>query len=323
MPEKNIYLFYGEEKYIIESEVKRIKKNFGECIPGINYIMMDESNVDNLISDMQTPAFGFTKKLIIVKNSGIFKKDSKSKKGKTDNLSDKISEYINQNIKLIQDTVVLVFIEETIEKNNLFKTIEKNGLVFQYNKLKPAEAETKVKSICNAYKVNINNDTLKYFIEVCGTDMQNLINEIRKQIEYAKTGGTITRESIDALAIKQLDVVIFDLTDNLGKRNTQESLRILSDMIYYREPVQKILITLYNHFKKLYLTKIAIQENRNIAEALNLKPNQLFLTNKYSNQCKYFTKNELRKILQEMIDLDTNYKKRNDRSRTRTANNNL
>ena len=72
--------------------------------------------------------------------------------------------------------------------------------------------------------------------------------------------------------------------------------------------MQKILITLYHHFKKLYIIKIAQRENKNIAESLNLKPNQMFLTTKYKAQAKYFDTKELRKILQELTDLDANYK---------------
>lgn len=34
------------------------------------------------------------------------------------------------------------------------------------------------------YQVNIDENTLQYFIETCGTNMQVLINEIRKLIEY-------------------------------------------------------------------------------------------------------------------------------------------
>lgn len=311
MDNKSIYLFYGEEKYLIESEVNKMKKNFGEIVNGINFISMSENNIENLIADIQTPAFGYQKKLIIVRNSGLFKKKSSTSSGKnnSNSLVNKISEYIKENVETIYCSVNLIFIEEEVEKNELYKVIEKYGTIFQYNKLKPIEAEQKIKNICNAYKVKIDSQTLKYFIEICGTDMQNLINEIRKQIEFATAGGTITKENIDKLAIKQLDVVIFDLTDNLGKKNTKESLEILNNMIYAKEPIQKILITLYNHFKKLYITKNAIKENRNIAEALNLKPNQIFLTTKYSNQCKYFTEEELRKILQSMIDLDYNYKR--------------
>lgn len=138
--------------------------------------------------------------------------------------------------------------------------------------------------------------------------MQDLINEIRKQIEYAGTGGTIIKESIDSLVIKQMENVIFDLTDNLGKKNIKEAQVVLKNLLYAKEPIQKILITLYNHFKKLYLTKLAIKQNRRIEEALNLKPNQTFLVGKYKTQSSYFKEEELKQILEAFINLDTDYK---------------
>ena len=138
--------------------------------------------------------------------------------------------------------------------------------------------------------------------------MQELINEIRKLIEYAGQGGTITKEAVDMLSIKKLESVIFDLTDTLGKKDTKKALEVLQNLIYQKEPLQKILITLYNHFKKIYLTKIATKENKNIAQSLNLKPNQTFLVKKYQMQSKYFKENELKIILQSLRDLDYKYK---------------
>lgn len=138
--------------------------------------------------------------------------------------------------------------------------------------------------------------------------MQDLINEIRKLIEYAGSNGKITKEAVDLLSIKKLESVIFDLTDSLGKKDTKTALTVLQNLIYEKEPLQKILITLYNHFKKIYLTKIAVKENKNIAQSLNLKPNQTFLVKKYQMQSKYFKENELKLILQSLRDLDYKYK---------------
>ena len=120
--------------------------------------------------------------------------------------------------------------------------------------------------------------------------------------------GTIRRKDIEDLAIKTLDSNIFDLTDNLGKKNIQKSLEILNELLYLKEPMQKILITLYNHFKKLYIVKLSEKYKRDLGSAMNLKPNQTFLLNKYKVQAKYFTEKEIRNILDEMIKLDTNYK---------------
>ncbi len=138
--------------------------------------------------------------------------------------------------------------------------------------------------------------------------MQDLINEIRKLIEYKGAGNTITKQDIDKLSIKQIQAVIFDLTDNLGKKETAKALEVLHGLVINKEPVQKILITLYNHFKKLYIVKIAEKNYQDLAVAMNLKPNQMFLVSKYKMQSKYFSEDELRKILGELIDLDANYK---------------
>lgn len=120
--------------------------------------------------------------------------------------------------------------------------------------------------------------------------------------------GTIQKEDIDKLSIKQLDSVIFDLTDNLGKKEIRKSLEVLNNLLYSKEPIQKILITLYNHFKKLYIVKMAEKYRKDLATAMKLKPNQLFLITKYKAQARYFEEIELRKILQELTDLDSNYK---------------
>ena len=304
----SIYLLYGEERFLLESDVKKIKKLFGEIILGINYIQIDETNADELISDLETPAFGYEKKLLIVKNSGLFKKEGKRKNVKLSELKEKVSDYFKTNLEDIKTYNIVLFIEEEIEKNSLYKLVDKEGIVCEFEKQKLPSLVKRLKSIFNAYKVNIDDTTIKYLIEECGTGMQELINESRKLIEYAGENGTVKKEAIDLLCIKQIEAVIFTLTDSLGKKDITTSLETLHNLIYNKEPIQKIIITLYNHFKKLYLTKIALENNMNIAEALNLKPNQMFLTNKYKAQASYFNKQELKQILDELILLDQNSK---------------
>lgn len=313
---ENIYLLYGEERFLLDNCVKKIKKIFGEMINGINYIQIDSNNVQEIISDIETPAFGYPTKLIIAKDTGLFQKSTrKNKKVEETTKKDenkfekKLADYIKENISTIQDGVILLFVEQDADKNALYKAIDELGVVCNFEKQKPAELAKRIKSICNAYKVNIDGQTINYFIESCGTSLTDLINEIRKQIEYVGENGTITKETIDLLGIKQFESIIFDLTDNLGKKNIEESLKVLKNLIYAKEPIQKIFITLYNHFKKLYITKIAVNENLNLAESLNLKVNQTFLAGKYRMQSGYFKEAELKKLLKEFIDLD--YKVKN------------
>lgn len=307
----SLYLLYGEEEFLIDNCIKKIKKLFGNMLLGINYIQIDEKNVDSLISEIATPAFGYSKKLIIAKKTNCFKKAKKGATNKNNSFETKISKYIEENINIINDSIVLVFVEDEVDKNSIYNVIEKNGIICNFEKLKPQEIMARIKSICNAYKVKIDNQTMQIFIETCSSNMQVLINEIRKLIEYAGENGTITKEAINLLSIKELEAVIFDLTDSLGKKDTKNAINTLKELLYNKEPIQKILITLYNHFKKLYITSIALENNLNLIESLNLKSNQIFLANKYKAQSKFFNKDVLRKILQELIDLDYNYKQGN------------
>ena len=307
---KGIYLLYGEETFLLEQQLKKIKKNFGdELIKGINYIVIDENNIEELIADIETPAFGYPNKLIIARDTGIFKREGKGRTGgASKELKDKINDYLKSNVDMINDAVVLVFVENEAEKNSIYNTIEKIGQVCNFEEQKPFQITKRLKTICNSYKVNVDENVLQYLIECCGTNMQDLINETRKLIEYAGENGKIQKQDIDKLCIKKIESVIFELTDNLGQKKVKEAMEVLYNLITAKEPIQKILITLYNHFKKLYFTKLAVANNKDVASSLNLKANQMFLVNKYKMQAKGFKTSELRKIIQELQDLDYKFK---------------
>ena len=82
----------------------------------------------------------------------------------------------------------------------------------------------------------------------------------------------------------------------------------MKNLLYAKEPIQKILITLYNHFKKLYITKLCDKYKSDVVKNLNLKPNQTFLVSKYKRQANYFSEQDLKKILLKFIELDEDYK---------------
>lgn len=304
----SIYLLYGKETYLLENTLKKIKKLFGSLSYGLNYIKIDNTNINSLISELQTPAFGFDKKLIIVSDTELLKKQAKKKNSNVQDLTQQIANYLKENYDDIKEQNVLVFIEEEADKNVLYKQIEELGIVCNFEPQKVPEITQRLKFIFNAYSVNIDNYTLSYMIECCGTSLQNLINETQKLIGYAGNGGSITKEDIDALCIKQFESVIFDLTDSMGQKNVMKSLEVLRNLIYAKEPIQKILITLYNHIKKLYVVKLCEYYKQDILQNLKLKPNQTFLVSKYKKQASYFKEEELRKMLLQFIKLDEDYK---------------
>lgn len=80
---------------------------------------------------------------------------------------------------------------------------------------------------------------------------------------------------------------------------------------------------MYNHFKKIYIVKLAEKYKKDALSVLNLKPNQTFLINKYKTQARAFSLSEIRGIINDMIQLDTNYKVRKNRRKYWSRNNTM
>ena len=93
----SFYLFYGEEQFLLESSLKKIKTLFGNSIKGINDIAIDDTNVMHLVSELETPAFGYEKKIVVVKNSGLLKKDGKRKNIEMTSVRDQLLKYLEEN----------------------------------------------------------------------------------------------------------------------------------------------------------------------------------------------------------------------------------
>ena len=107
-----------------------------------------------IISEISTPSFGFERKLIIAKNTGFFKKEGK-KKSKTvfNSINEKLIAFLNENFESVKNSIVLIFIEDDVEKNELFQFIEKNGVVCNFEYQKANQIQARLKQITNAYKV--------------------------------------------------------------------------------------------------------------------------------------------------------------------------
>ena len=71
-----------------------------------------------------------------------------------------------------------------LSMNNLYKAIEQSGKVCNFAPEKLPDLIKRIKSISSAYKVEIQDFDAKYLVECCGTNLQDIINELRKLIEY-------------------------------------------------------------------------------------------------------------------------------------------
>lgn len=283
---RNIYFFYGEEKYDIQRYVAKILKIFGEVIDGVNFSNFDKNNIDKLESFCNTFSFFGTKKIAIVKDSGL----------RFD------MEFIKDEEKL--NDITIIFIEDSVDKRTVgYKTLSSIGYEIEFTYMKESELVYWVVSMFKAYKIEVSKDVSEYYISKVGTDKNNIINEMRKVVDYIDKDGKLTKDIVDKICYKSLNSVIFDLTDAIMIKNRKETIQILEELVIKKEPVQKIFITLYNQFKNLYLIKVYKINNRisDIASECKIHP---FVIKKMLMHVDNYSKEKIEDILNKFIELD-------------------
>lgn len=294
-----IYLISGDDDFEKKAYVEKIKGKFSNILKGINFIQIDQENIHTLESEITTYSFFNEPKLIIVKVP------TKTKDEETAQKVNWLTDELIEELKNIDKSITLIFIEEGNNKSKLQKIVSQIGKQIIFEKKKASELSKWVLDICTEQGTKITNADIAYLLDLCGNNKNFLWNELKKLIDYTYEEKIITREAIDKMCIKTSDVIIFDLTDSLGNKNPQKALKCLEDLIENKEPIQKIEIMLAKHFKSLLLTKLALREKRDVAKELNIS---YYPAKKYSEQSKNFTLEEIKKIFKEFAKLDIDSK---------------
>lgn len=299
---ENLYLISGDDEYEKNRYVEKIKKQFGTLSKGINYVQIDKDNIDMLEQELSTYSFFGGDKLVIVK---VPKKSSQDDEASQLTKKDWLNDEIEELIKTKPDSIWLVFIEDGTSKSKLFKLVNEYGKCFDLEKDKPYELSRWVKENFESHNAKIASNDVEYLVELCGNDKITLNNEIDKLINFIGNDGIVDKPAIDKMCIKTSEIIIFDLTDAIAKKNTRLALDYLEEMLDNKEPLQKIMIMITKNFKSLLLTKVALSQKKDVAKELNIKP---YPAKKYSEQSRNFTMDELINILKELAKLDVDSK---------------
>lgn len=298
---KNLYLFYGQEeflkKYYLESIEKAIVEN---DLSSMNKLVLEGkfemSKIEEACETM--PVFS-EKKLVIVKNSGLFK--SAKDGSKQQSARDSIINYL----KNLPSYTVLVFYEEEIDKR--FKTVDvvkKNGLVVEFPFQKPAELVKWAIKAINTHKKEISFADASYLIELCEQGMTEILNEVNKLVMFVGERTKITVQDIEKVCTKSVKSRIFDLTDAVAEKNLDKALKLLNDMIILREPLPKILFMLTRQLRHVLEMKLLTLEGMSVKEACTKIGITPYAGGKVSSQAKSFSTDQLKEGIKEAFELD-------------------
>lgn len=294
-----LYVFYGEEDFLREYNANKIINSCNLTNPSMNFVKLDDETIAKLPDNCEQMPFCDEKKIILVKNSGLFTSGKK--------VSASVSEKVVEYLLNLPDYAVVVFNEESVDKRlTPYKKLSKVG---KFEEEKFRGTVDLANWICSGMKkcgAEIDIEEAKYLAECSGPSMSYLHSEIKKLAVLNKEGEKITKKLIDDVCIKSMQGIIFDLTDAIGTKDKKKSLILVNELILKKEAEQFILIMLYKHFRNLFLLRVATDEGRASAEELGINP---YVYRKLLGQVKNYEKTELRNILKKLVELDVKSKK--------------
>ena len=281
---KNIYLFFGDELFIKEIYIKKLREMLVDpSLEDFNFALLEGKNMNLDAVDDALESFPMMaeKKLVLIKNSGIFSKPK-----------EEIKEFWQSRIKSLPDYVTLLFDEADIDKRSaLYKSVQSAGHTVEFEYLEEADTIAWIEREARAAGKTITKENARYMVNICSDGLTAIRNELDKLISFCD--NEITLSDIDRLVAKSFSVRVFELTDAIMAKDADKATTLLFDFKTVKESAFKTLHLLLGTFEKMLHAKLLLGEGatqNEIAEKLGLRP---FLVRKYLDSAKRFSEDYL------------------------------
>ena len=257
----NAYIFYGEERYLLEYYLGRMKEKILDGGPEeFNVKKLDGKSLTmNVLRESVDALPVFAQRTFVqVDDFDLFKSSQSVKEELLEILSD-MPEYI-----------CLVFVYDTVE----FKADKRakiNGEIlskFSVVEFAGQEQSDLVNWIGRRFKAlgkRIDRQTADYMIFLGGGLMTKLVTEIEKTAAYAK-GMEITKGDIDAVVEPDVDAVIYKMTDAILDRKFDKALDVLSDLLLTGEAPHRIIYSISMRVRQMYSVWVLTDCGRSTSE---------------------------------------------------------
>ena len=240
-----VYLLYGQEDYLRLLYRDKLREAILPPEDTMNYSYFEGKDIDlgEVESIADTVPFFSEQRLILIENSGLFKKQND------------FADYL----KTMPDTTKIIFVEAEVDKRNkLFKAVKKLGTVAELNGLPEKDLKVWAAAYLKKNGKNITEQNLLYFFQKVGVDMKSLENEMDKLIAYSMDETIITREMLDEVCVEQTEGKIFQMIDAIGMKDQDQALRLYYDLLEVREKPMSILFLIIRHFTILNQLKDSV-----------------------------------------------------------------
>ncbi len=252
-----LYIFHGEEAYLRDFYLGQMKK---KLLPGgmeafnLHTFQAKECDPKALGQVIDCLPMMSERTMVVVYDYDLFKAPADQREAMTALFAD------------LPDYVCLVFVYDLIEykpdaRTKLAAAIKAHGMAVKFTRQEQGDLVDWIRRRFKALDHDIDSELARYLIFLCGDLMTGLISEIGKIGAYAQHRA-VTRADIDAVAIPQLDAVVFQLTDAIAAGDFDKASSVLSDLLHMGEPPIKLLSVLGRQLRQLYSARLAMEERK-------------------------------------------------------------
>ncbi len=295
---KNIYLIFGDEKFLVKEAFDEIVNNVvatEDRTMNLDYFTGKDVNPDAIIDALNTLTFFSTNRCVVVRDTGLLKKASN-----TDDLATALED--------VPENTFVVFVEEVDKTSKLYKAIQKHGVVYEMRTPKEADLVSFVENLVRNKNSKIDKAAVVHFLRTVENDMVVINNEIEKLVAFTLNKGKIEKADIDLVCTKSLQVEIFKLMDAIGNKEIQTALEIYNNMIFAKEPVLRILAMLARQVKLILLSKELSEQGMNMNDISVKIGVHSFVAKGCIQQGRNFSKKTLYNTLMTLSELEVKIK---------------
>lgn len=310
-----VYLFYGEETYLRDLALARLKQYFeqgGQTGLDVDLIEGEAMEPAEVAARAETLPFFAARRLVVVKNPSFFKVSKRGNEA-DEKAGTKPSDREAQLLQYIKDpspSTCLVFStgENVDKRKRLFQAIKKYGREMEFGYLSPGDLSRWVIKRAGQGGRRFAPGAANALLNAAGPSLQALSLEIEKLIHYTAGREVITTEEVHLMCPPRLEENIFAVVDAVGSRRCREALAGIKDMLAAKEPPLKILSMIARQFRILLMVFDLNERGcpaREIPERLGIHP---FAAQKAAAQSRNFSKPLLTGALAALSELDVGVK---------------
>ena len=167
---KQIYLLYGEERYLKNQYTTRLRKALCQDGDEMNthFYQGKDFSLGQVIDLAETLPFLAERRVMFFKDTGLFKSGG-----------EKLAEYLASP----NDTTFFVFTESEVDKRSkLYKTVQSKGYVAEFTVQDENSLKHWIAGILGREGKKISENTAQLLLSKTGTDMENIQMELEKLI---------------------------------------------------------------------------------------------------------------------------------------------